>query len=147
MQKYLRGQVWWCDCSYDINSESRNYSNIKKDKLFEHIQRGMRPVLIVSNDTGNRLSGVVQVVPCTTAEKKTLPTHCSLYIGKQKNTFLCEQMTTISQNNLKQYLITLDDFEMRLIERCIQISLGIEKPVDYEKIVVKSDTKPDKVEK
>lgn len=138
MQKYLRGQIWWCNCSYDVNSSERNYDEVEKDKLFEHIQRGMRPVLIVSNNTGNKNSEVVQVIPCTTGDKKSLPTHCSFYLNKQKNTFLCEQMTTVNKNNLRTYMITLDENEMKIVEDCMQIALGLKKKVNYEKIEIKS---------
>lgn len=41
-----------------------------------HVQRGTRPVVIVSNDLGNASSPVVSVVPCTTQRHKpALPTH------------------------------------------------------------------------
>lgn len=134
MQRYLRGQIWWCNCSYDVNSDDRDYDIDDKQKQFNHIQQGMRPVLIISNDKGNRYSETLQIIPCTSAEKTVLPTHCSLYINKVKNTFLCEQMRTINKTDLKTYMITLDDREMEAIEQCIQISLGLTKITQYDKI-------------
>ena len=134
MQKFLRGQVWWCKCAYDVNSNEREYDIEDKQKLFNHIQQGMRPVLIVSNDTGNKYSDILQVVPCTSAEKITLPTHCSLYINKIKNTFLCEQTRTVNKSDMTTYMITLDEKEMAKIEECISISLGLKKVAKYEHI-------------
>lgn len=139
MQKYLRGQIWWCACSYDVNSDERNYSIDDKQEQFNHIQYGMRPVLIVSNDIGNRYSEIVQVVPCTSSDKKELPTHCSLYIGKTKNIFLCEQMRTVNKSDLKVYMTTLDNKELTLVERCIKVSLGMEKITHFDKIHISNE--------
>lgn len=136
MQKFLRGQIWWCKCAYDVNSEERDYNLEDKQQLFNHIQQGMRPVLIVSNDTGNKHSDILQVIPCTSAEKITLPTHCSLYINKIKNTFLCEQIRTVNKSDMTTYMITLDDKEMSKIEECIEISIGLRKTTKYEQINV-----------
>lgn len=136
MQKYLRGQIWWCKNSYDVNNGEREYDHEDKQKMFDHIQRGMRPVLIISNDTGNKYSDTLQVIPCTSSEKTNLPTHCSLYINKIKNTFLCEQIKTINKTDLSAYLITLDDSEMEQIEKCSQIALGIIKPSQHTKISI-----------
>lgn len=136
MQKFLRGQIWWCNCSYDVNSGDRDVATDDKQKLFNYIQQGMRPVLIISNDTGNKHAGTLQVIPCTSSDKNSLPTHCSLYINKIKNTFLCEQTRTVNKTDMGQYLVTLDEKEMRMIEDCVQIALGLKQPTRYEKIVV-----------
>ncbi|MEG1565395.1 MAG: type II toxin-antitoxin system PemK/MazF family toxin [Bacilli bacterium] len=144
MQKYLRGQIWWCNCVYDVNSSDRDIKLGDNQKVFDHIQKGMRPVLIISNDTGNKFSETVQVVPCTSAEKNSLPTHCSFYIDKIKNTFLCEQIRTVNKSDLKTYLISLDDQELSVVEKCFQIALGIIKPTHFEKITVGIDELGDK---
>lgn len=140
MQRYLRGQIWWCNCSYDVNSEERDYDISDKQEQFNHIQQGMRPVLIISNDQGNKYSDTIQVIPCTSVEKKDLPIHCTLYINKTKNTFLCEQMRTINKSDLRAYMITLDDKEMETIEKCIKVSLGLEKITQYDKIYINDST-------
>lgn len=136
MQKYVRGQVWWCKNSYDVSNGDRELDKSDKQKLFDHIQKGIRPVLIISNNVGNKFSETVQVIPCTSADKKTLPTHCSFYIEKVRNTFLCEQIRTINKTDLVTYLATLDEKEMEEVERCSQISLGIVQPTHREKIVL-----------
>lgn len=136
MQRYLRGQIWWCKNTYDVNTGEREFTTQDKQKLFDHIQKGMRPVLIISNDTGNKFSETLQVIPLTSAEKITLPTHCSLYINKVKNTFLCEQAKTINKSDLTAYMISLDNKEMEMVEECIQVALGLKKTTKYEKIVL-----------
>ena len=139
MQKYLRGQIWWCKNTYDVNNGERDVEGLDNQKLFDHIQKGMRPVLIISNDIGNKFSEIVQVIPCTSAEKTSLPTHCSFYINKIKNTFLCEQIRTVNKLDLSTYLITLDEKEMSEVERCVQIAIGVLKPTHYERVVVELD--------
>lgn len=134
MQRYLRGQIWWCDCSYDVNSDDRNYNIEDKQAQFNHIQQGMRPVLIVSNNQGNKYSETVQIIPCTSSDKKELPTHCSFYINRTKNTFLCEQMRTVNKSDLRTYMITLDEREIETVEKCIKISLGLEQVTQFDKI-------------
>lgn len=134
MQKFVRGQVWWCKDTYDVLNGERELDRSDKQKLFNHLQKGMRPVLIISNNIGNKFSETLQVIPCTSAVKNTLPTHCSFYINKVRNTFLCEQIKTINKSDLTTYLATLDDKEMEEVERCSQISLGMIKPTHHEKI-------------
>lgn len=138
MQRHLRGQIWWCNCSYDVNSSERELDTKDKQRLFNHIQNGIRPVVIISNDTGNKHSETLQVIPCTTAERNLIPTHCIIYIDKRKNTVLCEQTRTINKSDLTHYIATLDGKEMQQIEECIQIALGLKTAAThYEKINIK----------
>ena len=133
MVRYLRGQIWWCKNTYDVNSNERELPT-DSQKLFDHLQKGMRPVLIVSNDTGNKFADILQVVPCTSSEKKALPTHCSFYIDRTKNTFLCEQLKTVNKSDLTNYLTTLESKEMAVVENCLKIALGIPVHPQEEKI-------------
>lgn len=135
MIRYCRGQVWWCKNTYDVNNGERELPS-DNQKLFDHLQKGMRPVLIVSNDTGNKFADILQVVPCTSSEKKSLPTHCSFYIDKVKNTFLCEQIKTVNKSDLTSYLTTLEYKEMSAVEHCLKIALGIPVQPQEEKIVL-----------
>lgn len=137
MQRFVRGQVWWCKDSYDAMNGEREVDTSDKQKLFNHIQKGMRPVLIISNDTGNKFSEILQVIPCTSAiEKTTLPTHCSFYINNIRNTFLCEQIKTVNKADLTAYLVTLNRKEMEEIERCSKISLGLVQPTEHSYIIM-----------
>lgn len=69
------------------------------------LQTGLRPVIIVSNNTGNYFSSVVTVVPLTSKRKKELPTHTTLYPNvinglSKVSVALAEQITTIPQDYL-----------------------------------------------
>lgn len=109
-----RGDIYWVDCP-DDSTEVNNC-----------IQRFDRPAIIVSNDKNNANSSTLEVVYLTTAPKKPLPTHCTITNAARTSTALCEQVTTISKKWLGNYAGHLNDSEMKNVERCILISLGIE---------------------
>ena len=87
-------------------------------------QRPGRPALVVSNNTGNYHSDIVSIVWLTTAEKKPLPTHCNI-ISRVPSIAICEQGITISQNRLGEYIRTAAEAEMKEVDRCLMIALGL----------------------
>ena len=114
LQKYLRGQVWW-----------QKPSTIKQPG----IQNDGRPVIIISNNTCNRFSPAITVVPLTTADKKPLPTHVKMLMEDGKiSTVLCEQLRTISTDLLEDYIGTLDNTKLTEIEGATLIALGFKQP-------------------
>ena len=114
LQKYLRGQVWW-----------QKPSTTKQPG----IQNDGRPVIIISNNTCNRFSPAITVVPLTTADKKPLPTHVKMLMEDGKiSTVLCEQLRTISTDLLEDYIGTLDDTKLTEIEGATLIALGFKQP-------------------
>ena len=88
------------------------------------IQDAHRPAIIVSNDTGNKFSNVVEVVYLTSQEKKELPTHCSV-LCRVPSTALCEQVCTVSKDRLGDFIRTCTDREMKAVNECIKVSLGL----------------------
>lgn len=91
-------------------------------------QRPGRPALVVSNNTGNYHSDIVSIVWLTTAEKKPLPTHCNI-LSRVPSIAICEQVVTISQNRLGEYVRTATEAEMHEIDRCLMIALGLDLPL------------------
>ena len=91
-------------------------------------QRPGRPALVVSNNTGNYHSDIVSIVWLTTAEKKPLPTHCNI-LSRVPSIAICEQVVTISQNRLGEYVRTATEAEMHEIDRCLMIALGLNPEV------------------
>ena len=87
-------------------------------------QDSYRPAVIVSNDTGNKHSSVVEIVYLTTQEKKPLPTHCTIN-AKVPSTAICEQISNVSKERLAEFVRTCTDEEMARIDRCLMISLGL----------------------
>ena len=109
-----RGDIYYADLSPVVGSE----------------QGGIRPVLIVQNDVGNRYSPTVIAAAITSQkEKAKLPTHievCGESCGLAKNSVvLLEQIRTIDKRRLKEHMGTLDDSSMSLINRALSISFGL----------------------
>ena len=83
----------------------------------------------MSNNIGNKFSEICEVVYLTTAEKKPLPTHVNV-IARVPSIAMCEQVTSVSQSRLVEYIRTCNTEEMEAIDRALMISLGLnpEKP-------------------
>ena len=91
-------------------------------------QGGIRPVIIIQNDLGNRWSPTVIVATITSKMKKTvLPTHVEIdsdFLAKE-SIVLLEQIKTIDKSRLRDYLGTLDEEKVSEIDKAIKISLGV----------------------
>ena len=115
--KYVqRGEIYLADLGEGVGSE----------------QKGVRPVLIVQNNRGNKYSPTVTVLPITTKIHKSsgLPTHV-IIDGKgglkEKSATIAEQIITIDKTRLIEYMGTLDDKFMRdNIDDSILVQLSID---------------------
>ena len=110
-----RGEIYYADLSPVVGSE----------------QGGVRPVLIVQNDVGNRYSPTVIAAAITSQkEKAKLPTHIEINAqscGLARNsTVLLEQIRTIDKRRLKEKMGTLDEQSMNQINRALSISFGLQ---------------------
>ncbi len=109
-----RGDIYYADLSPVIGSE----------------QGGLRPVLIVQNDVGNKYSPTVIAAAITSKMGKTkLPTHIDV-IGNQvglakDSVILLEQIRTIDKKRLKEKMGHLDDDTMRNVNDAIGVSFGL----------------------
>lgn len=109
-----RGDIYYADLSPVVGSE----------------QGGVRPVLIVQNDVGNKYSPTVIAAAITSQMEKTkLPTHIevsSQNCGLSKNSVvLLEQIRTIDKKRLKEHMGRLDDGAMGKIDEALSISFGL----------------------
>lgn len=94
------------------------------------VQEGCRPAFIISNDTANRHSETVTVVPMTSKMKKAyLPTHVALLFTEfpalDSSMLLAEQVTTIGKAALKNCVGRLNEKKIREIEKAVQTHLGL----------------------
>ena len=102
-------------------------------KLDPHIgseQGGTRPVLILSNDTGNRFSPTVIAAAITSQQTKAnLPTHITLNAvdsGLARDSIvLLEQVRTLDKHRLKERMGRLDDNSMDQVDHALSISFGL----------------------
>ena len=106
-----KGDLYFADLSPVIGSE----------------QGGVRPVLVVQNNVGNKHSPTVVVVPISSVRKKDLPVHIQVRCsGLPKNsTVLAEQIRTIDRQRLQKYVGSLDREFMKEIDRILKISIGV----------------------
>ena len=108
-----RGDIFYADLSPVIGSE----------------QGGVRPVLIVQSDVGNKYSPTIIAGAITSRlTKAKLPTHIEISSGRfglQKDSvILLEQLRTLDKRRLKAKIGSLDDDTMIRVDRAILISLG-----------------------
>jgi len=109
-----RGDIYYADLSPVVGSE----------------QGGVRPVLIVQNDMGNRFSPTVIAVAITSQrDKSRLPTHISVRSHDcglaRDSVVLLEQIRTIDKKRLKERMGKLDDQSMTQVNRALSISFGL----------------------
>ncbi len=93
-------------------------------------QGGIRPVLVIQNDTGNKHSPTTIVAAITSKEEKAkLPTHAE--VGscgvERKSLALLEQIRTIDKSRLIKYVGELDGATVKEINEAISISLGLKR--------------------
>lgn len=109
-----RGDIYYADLSPVVGSE----------------QGGVRPVLIVQNDVGNKFSPTVIAAAITSQKYKTkLPTHISVNAdgcGLAKDSVvLLEQVRTIDKQRLREHMGTLDTREMNRVNEALSVSFGL----------------------
>lgn len=86
-----------------------------------------RPAIIVSNDQNNAHSSTYEIVYMTSQPKTDLPTHATIRRGLPKpSTVLCEQITTVHESRLGNFMCHLPDDAMEIVDTCLAISLGLD---------------------
>ena len=113
--KLRRGDIYYADLRPVVGSE----------------QGGVRPVLIIQNDVGNRHSPTVICAAITSKMNKAkLPTHIELSAGKydmvKDSVVLLEQLRTIDKKRLKDKVCHLDEEIMGMVNRGLKISLELD---------------------
>ena len=110
-----RGDIYYADLSPVVGSE----------------QGGVRPVLIVQNDTGNRYSPTVIAAAITSQPNKAkLPTHIEISApdhGLPRNSVvLLEQIRTLDKRRLREHMGHVDGELMEKIDAAIAVSFGLQ---------------------
>ena len=109
-----RGEIYYADLSPVVGSE----------------QGGIRPVLIIQNDVGNRYSPTVIAAAITSQrDKAKLPTHITVNAGgsglAKDSIILLEQVRTIDKRRLKEKMGSLDTGSMGMVDRALSVSFGL----------------------
>lgn len=113
-QSIMRGDIYYANLNPVIGSE----------------QGGVRPVLIIQNNIGNKYSPTTIIAAITSKIKKAkLPTHVELsaeqFNLEKDSVILLEQLRTIDKRRLKEKIAHLDDEIMNEVDQAIMISLGL----------------------
>lgn len=114
MNNIKRGDIYYADLSPVVGSE----------------QGGLRPVLIIQNDVGNRYSPTVIAAAITSRMGKTrLPTHIDIYAARaglaKDSVILLEQVRTLDKRRLRERMGHLDESIMERVNTAIAVSFGI----------------------
>ena len=110
-----RGEIYYADLSPVVGSE----------------QGGVRPVLIIQNDTGNRYSPTVIAAAITSQTGKArLPTHIDLPVnescGLSRNSIiLLEQVRTLDKKRLRERMGHVEEGVMEKVDTAIAVSFGL----------------------
>ena len=109
-----RGDIYYADLSPVVGSE----------------QGGVRPVLVIQNDIGNKFSPTIIVSAITSQlDKARLPTHIEISgdnYGLNKNSVvLLEQVRTIDKKRLREKAGHLDDYLMKQVDLALRTSFGL----------------------
>ena len=109
-----RGDIFYADLSPVIGSE----------------QGGVRPVLIIQNDVGNRYSPTVIAAAITSQQEKSkLPTHIKINADgcglARDSIILLEQVRTIDKQRLKEKMGTLNVPDMNMVDKALSVSFGL----------------------
>ena len=109
-----RGDIYYADLSPVVGSE----------------QGGVRPVLIVQNNVGNRYSPTVIAAAITSqVNKNRLPTHISVRADRcglaKDSIILTEQIRTLDKRRLREKMGTLDERARRHVDEALAVSFGL----------------------
>lgn len=116
--KYKRGTVWWFHDKHSVDPE-------------DHVQRGNRPVLVVSSDEGNSTNPTVVCLAITTKVEKNKTINVIIKNDKDEdNTVLCNQFKTVNKSQLTKYVYTLSDKDMKRVEEGMITALQLNYLMD-----------------
>lgn len=109
-----RGDIYYADLSPVVGSE----------------QGGMRPVLVIQNNIGNKFSPTVVIAAITSKiAKPKMPTHVGLKKAKggleRDSVVLLEQVRTIDKQRLRERIMHLDPHNMELVDQALKVSVGL----------------------
>ena len=121
-----RGDIFYADLRPVVGSE----------------QGGVRPVLIIQNDTGNKHSPTVICAAITSRMNKAkLPTHVELDASKYQlvkdSVILLEQVRTIDKKRLKEKVCHLDTEILKKVDKALSISLELEEDLQIKEKILK----------
>jgi len=118
-----RGDIYYADLSPVVGSE----------------QSGIRPILVIQNDIGNKFSPTIIGVPITSKAKISMPTHIAIQGNKygldKDSIILAEQIRTLDKSRLKEKVGKLDKKLLEQVKKAIEISCGLRGKITFEQYI------------
>ena len=115
-----KGDVYYADLTPVVGSE----------------QGGVRPVLIIQNNIGNRHSPTIT----RSRSKHHLPTHVSLsavYGLRQGSMVMLEQVRTIDRSRLREYIGRLNPSQLQFVDQALAVSFGMEQEAFSQQMCIR----------
>lgn len=104
-----RGEVWWVNFDPSVGGEIRK----------------VRPAVVISNDTANRLLNRVQVAPLTSNTERVYAAEAFVTVGGRDSKAMADQIATVSKQRLGERLSRLSVRDMAGVERAVRVQLGL----------------------
>lgn len=118
-----RGDIFYADLSPVVGSE----------------QAGVRPIVVIQNDVGNRYSPTIIGIAITSKEKIKMPTHLEIdgskYGLEKDSVILAEQIRTLDKSRLKEKVGRLDKETLDKLKKAIEISFGLRGKVNFDEYI------------
>lgn len=118
-----RGDIFYADLSPVVGSE----------------QAGVRPIVVIQNDVGNRYSPTIIGIAITSKEKIKMPTHLEIdgtkYGLEKDSVILAEQIRTLDKSRLKEKVGRLDKETLEKLKKAIEISFGLRGEVNFDEYI------------
>lgn len=118
-----RGDIFYADLSPVVGSE----------------QDGVRPIVVIQNDVGNRYSPTIIGIAITSKEKIKMPTHLEIdgskYGLEKDSVILAEQIRTLDKSRLKEKVGRLDKETLDKLKKAIEISFGLRGKVNFDEYI------------
>lgn len=112
MKPIVKGAIFYADLGKTVGSE----------------ESGIRPVLVIQNDTGNRFSPTTIIAPISTKKNEKMPTHILITQFnriRHNSIILLEQLRVIDKSRIKGFVEMLDDKQMKEVELALLKTFGI----------------------
>ena len=131
IQKFSKGDIFY----YNFGS---------MNCVSDHIERKLRPVLIISNNLNNTFSTNVNIVPITTRSKEKCK-EWQVYFNNngRDQVILCEQIFTVSSDNLQSFIGRIDEITLKEVDKALAIQLNlntIERELNSLEFIKRLDT-------
>ena len=118
-----RGDIFYADLSPVVGSE----------------QSGVRPIVVIQNDIGNKYSPTIIAVAITSKVKNKMPTHIEIegakYGLEKDSVILAEQIRTLDKSRLKEKVGRLDKKTLEKVKKAIEISCGLRGKLTFNEYV------------